>query len=117
MIIKTKLLTLLLAISTTTIISLKTSAQTPEGAGTKPPPTTVIGKHQDEKHIVHDIRNERKEKALRRHEVKNGNAKGAVKSTRQIRRDKRNERRNAKALRAGGVKHPYRRAEHRIRTH
>ena len=117
MIIKTKLLTLLLAISTTAIFSLKASAQTPEVAGTKPPPTNVIGRHQDEKHVAHDIRNERREKALRRHEIKNGNAKGAVRSTKQIRRDKRNERKNVKALRTGGVKHPVRRAEHRIRTH
>ncbi len=116
MITKSKFLTLLLAISTTTVLSLKASAQTPAGAGTTAPPVAVT-KHQEVKHVAHDIRNERREKAIRRHDIKNDNAKGAVRSTRQIRRDKRNERRNVKALKADGVKHPVRRAEHRIRTH
>lgn len=112
--IKIKLLTLFLAFSSVVIVSQEASAQTPAGTSTQAP-TTSVDKHQDMKNLTHNIRNERKEKAVRRHDIKNGNTTGAVKTTKQIKSDKRHVRRDTRALKADGVKHPVHRAVHHIR--
>lgn len=110
---KTKLLTLLLAFSSTVIFA-QTPSQTPTTASPQTP-TIKTEKQQDMKDLRHDIRSDRKERIIRKHDVKTGNTLGAKDATRDIKADNKDIASDRKELRSEGVKHPVRRAHREIR--
>ncbi len=97
---------MILASLTALIFSLSAMAQTAT------PPAS--DKKEGMKELRKDLRNVHRDKAHRRHEIKEGDKANAKEITQDIRADKKDIREDAKDLRADGVKHPVKRAEKQI---
>ena len=88
------------------LFSLSAMSQT-----TTPP---VSEKKEEMTDVRKDIRDIRKDKALRRKELKEGDKAAAKELTEGIKADKKDIRHDTRDLREDGVKHPVRRAEKQI---
>lgn len=89
------------------LFSVCTMAQT-----TTPP---VTDKQADMKDLRKDVRDIKKDKALRHKELKEGDKAAAKEITEEIKADKKDIKHDVKDLKADGVKHPVKRAEKQIR--
>jgi len=69
----------------------------------------------DMKDLRKDIRNERQDKRQRRADLKAGNKVAAKDMTQAIKTEKNDIKGDTKTLKAEGVKHPMRRADHQIK--
>lgn len=97
---------IILASLSALVFSLSAMAQTAT------PPAS--DKKEDMKELRKDIRDVHKDKAHRRHEIKEGDKASAKEITKDIRADKKDIREDANDLRADGVKHPVKKAEKQI---